>query len=391
LSAAGALFGADPEVPGHGDALQAQIEIGRGTQTTSTPGAETPDAARATIDRSAERRLLAQARPTAADLAASGRNAFDRGLMPLRDYLEQTALVLHIDLMSADAQHSSSIAAWKQQVERLRDASERLHWLNQPAAEGWASDVALAEWALADAEYELAQAGNDTAVQEQAARRRSEWAAEHVRRREWDVSIGAAPESSLARAMGLFAAAEQASPVQGADQVRRQIYADYVSQLNTIEVLTQEWAAQGAGIGRTDRVLQASVDVDLEHTSSRDAEGQLVVNPQAVHTADSKLQDLFEVQLDFYGHGTADLYDLSRTWTVWRNLHVLASAEPDLLSEQQCTSRTTALETLHGLAAQTGDLRGRNAADVRYVDLLTQLDAVDAVQVEQRRNAGYLD
>jgi hypothetical protein len=386
LAAAGTLFGADGEAP------QPRIEIRRGTQTSSSTTDVNPDTGVSTpVDRSAERELLAQAGPAAADLVTLSRDSFNRGLMPLRDYLEQTALVLQIDLMSSDAQNSTPATAWKSQVERLSDAARRLNRFNQPAAEGWASDVALAEWALADAEYHLAEAEKNTPVQEQAARRRADWAAEHVRRREWDVSIGAAPESSLARAMGLFAAAEHASPEQGADEVRLRIHADYITQLSTIKVLTQEWAAQGAGIGRADRVLQTAAEVDLEHVASRDAEGKLVLNPQSLQAADATLHELFDVQLDFYGHGTADLYDLSRTWTVWRNLHVLASPKPDLLSDPQRSSRTTALRTLHDLAAQTEDLRGRNAADVKYVDLLTQLDAVDLLQTEHRRNAGYLD
>jgi hypothetical protein len=336
------------------------------------------------IDRARERRALTVAQRTATELLEHSQSAFRRGLMPLRDYMEQSALATQIEVQLLNANGARPTSALQQQVDRLRDVRNRLQRFNQPAAEGWAADAALAEWAFANAELDLALTNGDVVAEKEAATRRQAWATEHLRRRRSDANIGAASLPAVSQAESL---AVDSSLSDGEWTLRT---AEYRLQLERVEARTAEWAERGAGIGRADRLLQAQAAIDLENLVSVTDDGEAVVNSELLQTADTKLRELFDTQAEFHRHGTAELYDLAQTWLAWRNLHQTAAPTPGLLSEKQLGERARALESLQTLADRTQDRRGRMTADVTFVQLLVQLDAADAAQAESGVVRGYL-
>lgn len=337
----------------------------------------------AAVDRARIGQLLKAAERTSGELAEHTRSAFRRGLLPLRDHLEQLALATEIEVLSADAHEVSPAAALQRQVDRLRDVRDRLRAFHQPAAEGWAADTALAEWALADAEQKLARAGGEPVAAQTAEARRREWAAVHYRLRQRDGNIGAASLPSVVHAASLVVGASRSG------SERDLLAEEYREQLRRTAALTAEWAERGAGIGRADRVLEARVAVDLEQLSPA-GEAAPLADPQPLHDADGKLQELFAAQAEFHRHGTAELYDLARTWLTWRNLHQAAAQTPDLFSKQQTSGRAAALARLQELADQTPDRRGRIAADVTFVRLLAQLDRIDSARAPAAGDRQYL-
>lgn len=352
------------------------------------PAQVTVDAAAAGVQataRAERRALLTAAERTAGEVAAYGRSAFQRGLMPLPDYLEQSALVTLIETESADAQGAIRSAAWQRQANRLREARDRLQRFGQPASEGWGADLALAEWALADAEFSLATTTEDPVALQAASERRAMWAAEHLRRRQADAHIGAASRPAVTNAMSLVVDSRDRD---GAGRSGFEL--EYQSELRRVEQLTAVWAEQGAGIGRTDRLIEARLAVNIDSAVATDANGDVVIDRAAFDAANSQLEALFETQREFHRHGTAELFDLCRTWITWRNLHDAARREPDAVSPSQHAGRESALQNLGELAAATKDRRGRIAADVACVQLLTQLNAVDALRTRVDRDAGYL-
>ena len=344
------------------------------------------DSARAQAGIAARRRsLLIEAERTAIDLASQSESAFRRGLMPLPDYLEQAGLVALIETESARAQGASESAAWQRQVDRLRDVRDRLSRFRQPASAGWPADLALAEWALADAEVQLATSADDPAALQAAAQRRSTWAAEHLQRRQIDAEIGAASPPVVLHAMSLVVASEDGGRVSDSATKR-----EYLAELRRTQQMTAKWAEQGAGIGRADRLIQASAALEIETAVSIEADGRTAIDADAFHQAGASLQTLFTTQREFHQHGTAELHDLCRTWLTWRNLHQAASFDRDLVTNAERDGRADALQTLTELADRTGDRRGRIAADVTSVELFGQLDQIDALASGAGRDAGYL-
>ena len=321
-----------------------------------------------------ERQLLRVARQSSAEILQSGENAFHRGLLPLRDYLEQTALVTEVDIQSAQANAAPAAPAWQQQVDRLRAIRDRLEPSRQPGHRGWAADAALAEWALADAEVNLAAALGDVVTGQEASARRHYWASEHYHRRKGDADVGAASLAEMSQAALLVVASRS-----GVEHARPR--AEYTSLLQRIVDRTQEWSEKGAGVGREDRLLEARIAEELDRLTSADDDGELKVDAEVLESADRALRELFEKQIDYHRHGTAGLYDLARTWTTWRDLHQTGDAN-EILSAKQSDDRKSALATLQRLAEDQSDHSGRFAADLAYVDLLGQLDAVDSLRSE---------
>ena len=161
-------------------------------------------------------------------------------------------------------------------------------------------------------------------------------------------------------------------------------------QLGDVASVTTQWRDQGAGIGRTDRVLEARVATHLDRLVAIDGNGDEIIDRESMNSADADLRKLFSAQLEFHRHGTAEVYDLARTWRTWRDLHTTASVSPGLVTEEQTAERNDALQKLQGVADRTHDRRGRIAADVTFVQLLVQLNDVDALSATGEPSRSYL-
>ena len=236
---------------------------------------------------------------------------------------------------------------------------------------------------MADAEAQLATWADDPVAFQAAADRRASWAAEHLKQRQVDASIGAASPPAVLHAMSLVVAADGRTPDSA-------IRGEYLSELRRTQLLTAKWGEQGAGIGRVDRLMQVSAVLEVETAVSIEADGRMAIDADAFHQADARFQSLFTTQREFQQHGTAELYDLCRTWIAWRNLHQAAAFDRDLVTTAERSGRESALRSLRELANATEDRRGRIAADVTCVELLTHLDAIDSLGAWADREPGYL-
>ncbi len=362
-----------------------RFESARGTETSNTqqvppgePGA-VPAPAPISLNRS-QRRDLEQARRRAADLADQSAGAFERGLMPFNDYLEQTALVQWTEQLLTDVRYSgNAVSVQRNHVARMQSALDRLRQFGQPNAKHWEADVALAEWAAADAENQLALAERNEVAAGQAAMRRSDAAREHDRLRQRDAEIGWASLQATSLASEL--AVSSALP---GEQGQPQSAADHRAYLAAVARRTADWSQDGAGIGRSDRVQKSELAVDLVDLSAALQDDRPERAKPAMRRAEEHIRDLFATQQEFHGKGTASLYDLSRTWLAWRELHELGTGKPGLVDADQLAERREARTVLSGLADRTLDRQGRNAADVTVVRLLEQMDGLEAL----RRPAG---
>jgi hypothetical protein len=106
--------------------------------------------------------------------------------------------------------------------------------------------------------------------------------------------------------------------------------------------------------------------------------------------ADRRIRDLFATQREFHRKGTASLYELSRTWLAWRELHEMGAGQPGLVDADQLAERQQARSTLSGLADQTLDQRGRHAADITVVRLAEQMDELETLRQPAGQSGDYL-
>lgn len=323
-----------------------------------------------------QRRDLEQARRQATDLADRSASAFERGLMPLGDYLEQATLVQWTEQLLADVRfEGDAVAVRRNHLARMQSALGRLRQFNQPNAKRWEADVALAEWAVADAELQLANAEQDSVASGRSVLRRAEAALDHNRLRQRDADIGWASLQATSRASAQ--AASSALPDSFASSITDE---DHRMYLAAVAWQTSAWERDGAGIGRADRVQKSDLAVEVADLNVELQSGRVDHAAQTMRRADREFQDLFTTQQDFHAKGTASLYDLSRTWLAWRELHDLAADKPGVVDADQVAGRERARSALTRLADQTVDRRGRHAADVTVVRLIQQMDGLEALR-----------
>jgi hypothetical protein len=332
----------------------------------------------------AERQISLDASRRHADrLARSSQEAFHRGLLPLRHYLEQSALVQRTELRLAEAGFDGNVTRVRAaQVARMRSALRRLEQLQQPNARHWEADVALSQWALADAELELARATEDGAAADALRRRRSGLAATHERIRERDAEFGWASLDATTYARSLTVAAAED------DGVRPSRAAEYRDYLTRVAEQTSRWSEDGAGIGRDDRVRRAVLRPVLNDLSSALQSGEHDRAAELLDQAHRGFRQSFSHQEELQSRGTASIYDLSRTWLEWRDVQDRAAEQPGLLDNGQIAERNEGLARLSRLADRTTDLRGRRAADVSVVRLLEHVDRLESDSLRSARPGG---
>ena len=308
-------------------------------------------------------------------LMLQSRSAFERGLMSLPDYATQLAVATRIKTTLASRQNdeSAGIVAQQQRIQLLRRAAAQLVRFRQPAAKGWASDVALARLLVADAQVDLATAGDNEAALTLANGQRQLLAQRHLHSRMADYEVGLASLPQLARAARYFVAPRPDGrlPADRSPAAERDA-AGYRERLQAIVSRTAELNRRGAGVGRVDHLLRAQAELQA---------AMLLLAPNdddtARDTAISTVADAFDVQLRYQRTGTSSLFDVADQWWYRRTLRDPGAVEsPDETSLEQNRLQRD-LGTLVGLASDTRDMRGRAAADVSFVRALSVMEQLD--------------
>ena len=346
---------------------------------TSTPEGEV------TLN-SADLARLARAELLTSKLSRSSREAFQRGLMPLSDFLDQVDLADRTDLWIHEIRRDGGEqSVFDRQVRRWRDVVSDLEDFNQPNSAGWRADLSLARWALSDAEMRSAAAREDEVMLQRSSRRRADFARQHFLQRTADAEVGLAPPSEVVRAGSVLVESPPTDAfVNGRDQER------YLGLVNENTEQTELWGLLGAGIGRSDRVEQARIDRDSALLSESIERNDFRSAAELLTRTEAHLQAGFDEESRFFDSGTASLYDLARTWRTWSDLH-LAVAEIDELADGAATDgRVQAFSRLRDAADATTDLRGRHAADVLFVDVLETVDDLSGMRRQASRSAAYL-
>lgn len=326
----------------------------------------------------------AAAAKSARQLRADSVDAFNRGLLPLTDHLEHLSAAYEAEGRAAyvgvlqqgrsGAGYESNLPQISPQEQRralqpilqarlsaLQDAVDRLVEFRQPGAIGWEADVALAKFALNQAQLEIARLTGQRAQVAQFAAADQQLAAEHYWKRFADAEVGLASTPALIQAVSLL---------NVAPEIRRNFYREAVDQ-------TVIWASVGAGIGRRDEVTRADLDLNWLNGYVKRNDGSLVVNDQSWRESDQLAQTLFRQRLEFYPKGTATLADLSRAWVLRQHMHHVAGEGQYRMPAASRDQQVQNLKTLQEAAAATVDRRGRNAADVTFVHLLAELKATE--------------
>ncbi len=309
---------------------------------------------------------------TGAGLRNRSQQAFSRGLLPLTDHLEHLAAAEEADLRrvmttsSADTAPSSAalLSALQPRVNALRSAVRQLEAFRQPAAANWQADLLLSKYVLAQAEEETSLIAGDIPAADHAGRTQSRVAIEHYQQRLFDARVlGHASLSEVTRAVSFL----NIDPTR-----KRQALVHAVGA-------TQRWNAVSSGIGRTDRVLDAQLQVALWDAEPRPAKTDETAIRQGLIDADQLSSRLFATQRQYFAHGTATLADLSRAWQTRRQVHLLADMVQTTLPTTGRVSYERDLKELTHLAAAARDERGRNASDLEYVRLLQNLHVGDRI------------
>ena len=332
------------------------------------------------------RQFLVERTEQAGVLAEQSTSAFERGLLPLTDYLSQLEMVEYVDVRAADLSGPGQRAeVYRRQVERLEEAWQRVSF-REPGVRGWRSESLMAELALTDARLKLAEANGDAGAIA-ALRSDSEILAQaHFEQRARDFHLGFATlpmmaysakrsaETSLARNFG--------AQTDAALGQRRQGYLDLVL------TQTAAFSAVDHGVGRRDRVVAARLDRDLAATLAAEPPP---LTAQNVGQASREFEEMFAQQLEYYRHGGATLHDVSQTWMAWHDIHRAAAlSSEDALNESDVSSRRDAFGDLQLLAENVTDRRGRLAGDVTFVELAGRIDDLDELYSEVDPRAEYL-
>ncbi len=314
----------------------------------------------------------ARTRQLALSLAEKSDDNFRRGLLPLGDYLRQVSLSYNLRRSLLDfGEGGSRRNLANQEVARYQNIVRQLEQFGQPAAEGWAGDVALAHVYLARAEAESAYEAGDQGQVNSALQKQVDWSQQLVKFREFDKNLGIAPPQSVIAAEQLERRASlDALPRNPTTAEYRTAFTSYRNQLEDMAEKVNLWSERGAGIGRQDRVHQVRYELAQADAVLGLINGDKPARRAALQSAQNELTELFQSQREFYNRGTASLFDLARTWADRQAVFDQARNLKDFASTKSTASHAKDLEFLETLADRIRDQRGRISADVEYVAAL---------------------
>lgn len=284
--------------------------------------------------------------------------AFQRGLLPVVDFLEHHAAAEEVRLQSlSDPEDPIAIRQTMQpRRDALYKAIQQLERFRQPAAEGWAADLLLLRHTLAQADLQQAFWTGDRSKISGLSEVREKIAWEHYCQRVFDAQF--LGHGSL---LGL---------IDSAALLNLSPELEISARTRAVETLNR-WHQQGAGIGRSDLVRLANLQLTEAQLSIRD-----VRLPQAALAhyieADHQAGQLFADQLRYWPQGTTTLAELSRSWRLRRQIQDQALWVDLDLPESSRNSLANDLTSLERLSQSIQDRRGRISSDVLYVQVLRE-------------------
>lgn len=294
----------------------------------------------------------------AIELDRAAADAFSRGLMPMRDYARHLDIVENLFAASSDLRRNTRRKRYAvdAHAQRLAEAAGKIKSLNQPATKGAAAELLLARFLTAhtrDRSLAMRRGGKPRSNPETAAA-----AMKYFKKIKEDHSIGLADDRQLADAAVLTAQA--ASPAKQAEAWKAVAKSaeDRAKKLATIP---------GNRFAITIAHLQAVADEAVAF-SSRNA-GRKSDADRALLAAIKHRDAEFQVLQKRSTTKTASLYQLARSWSDRFRM------QAGLTDEHSPTTRAMSsdLRTIEKLAETITDRRGRNAADLLYVQALREL------------------
>ncbi len=330
----------------------------------------------------AEQAQLARTRQTAMRLAEKSDETFRRGLMPLGDYLRQLSLSYTLKKSVADLGGGQTRRALSsQEVSRYQGIVQQLQQFRQPASEGWAGDLALAQTALSRVEAESAQLAGDQSAMTAALDRQLDWSQKHLQARTFDAYLGMAPPQSVIEAAQLERRSGlDAMPRNPTAEDYRGAFQAYRDQLKNMADQVERWSDRGSGLGRIDRVHQARFELAQTDAVLGILNRDESARRTALKTAETELTAMFQSQQEFHSKGTAGLFDMARTWSNRQSVYDQAADLKGFVSKETAQSHARDFAQLENIADQTVDRRGRIAADVQFISALKAQQELAALQ-----------
>lgn len=376
-----APFDSEEEVPeAFSDPEVNAAELDAGPRTDELTPQQTGMVKQTLVER---QRVFMGATANAEAMLKTGRDSFERGLMPLDDYadLAQSALEIRLSIAALQNDRGARVSALIAHSDLMRSAAKQLKDLNQPSSTGWAADTAYAALLSSNADLRLAAARGDRDSYNAAVARSQELAEIQYDLRAEDFDQGLASLPAFARAASYLTTDVGLPAGNRADQDTEPTkFSEYLSKLEDVVEQTRQFAEQESGVGREDRLHQAEFELAR-------AKGQLALKQrdrQAAIDAFDKAIDAsekwYESQLKFHESGTASLRDVTQAW--WSRVELTDLSERVGLKPDKATLATTddQLSELKRLVAAQADRQGRIAADVAYVKSLESLQGLWARQ-----------
>lgn len=300
---------------------------------------------------------------SAAELVEGSYDTFRRGLMPLRDHLDQLDIAWQAERKAA-ANGAELHAVDLRQIERLERALETLEKFNQPASENWVTELFLIRAIHAQTRsLVLTGEGRDDEAADEHERA-VRMASVHLAQRESEGSGVIIPGIVINGVL-------QPAVIETANVERSPVDAEEF--LSNPMMLSHTWALRTAESGRADpRLLDAYVNGWRNLQASLDEE-----SPEAAEhfaAADDAAQQLFSRQVEFYRRGSTSLYDTVRTLRLRDSLFDQVESHELTVSPDRAAQRRESLESLTELAENARDRRGRIASDIATIQLMSAVD-----------------
>ncbi|MCA8997309.1 MAG: hypothetical protein KDA80_09985 [Planctomycetaceae bacterium] len=301
------------------------------------------------------------------ELASAAGDAFRRGLMPTRDYLERLSFVhsLHWSGVSENSTSRSMKALARNHVEELERAFQAISRLRQPASEGWAAETALVNIAIAEAHMQLAAVTGDQQHAFAAREQFRQSATDYLEFVQFDSQLGIASLPTMSHAILIAADANLSNPT---DRL------SFVSEVqDEIFLATNAWWNAGAEIGRIDERDSSAIEAIRPRLTWMLLDESIPQASDFLQTADAAAERVFRSRWEFFQKGTESLSGLTDAWVTRHRLQELArETDSNLVSEELHRGLKEDLEVLREASVRTTDRRGRNLADVQFVELIIE-------------------